>query len=56
MVERVFFSDLVAASTSSEWKSKVGASLAPKRPIGREANGNDGVAKLERAEWFDWIS
>jgi phosphate transport system substrate-binding protein len=38
------------STTSSEWKSKVGASLAPKSPIGREANGNDGVAKLVREQ------
>ena len=32
--------------TSAEWKSDVGVSLTPKWPIGREAAGNDGVAKL----------
>jgi phosphate ABC transporter phosphate-binding protein len=32
--------------TSPEWKTQVGSSLAPKWPIGRAANGNDGVAKL----------
>jgi phosphate transport system substrate-binding protein len=32
--------------TSSEWKSQVGSSLAPKWPTGRAAKGNDGVAKL----------
>ena len=31
---------------SPEWKAQVGASLAPKWPIGMEANGNDGVSKL----------
>ena len=31
---------------SPEWKTQVGSSMAPKWPIGREADGNDGVAKL----------
>ena len=31
---------------SPEWKAQVGSSLAPKWPVGRAANGNDGVAKL----------
>jgi phosphate transport system substrate-binding protein len=34
------------SKTSPEWKGKVGASLAPKWPVGRAADGNDGVAKL----------
>jgi phosphate transport system substrate-binding protein len=34
------------SKTSPEWKTQVGSSLAPKWPIGRAANGNDGVAKL----------
>ncbi len=34
------------SQTSGEWKSKVGSAMAPKWPTGREANGNDGVAKL----------
>jgi phosphate transport system substrate-binding protein len=38
------------SNTSSEWKSKVGPSLAPKWPIGLEATGNDGVAKLVREQ------
>jgi phosphate transport system substrate-binding protein len=31
---------------SAEWNARAGASLAPKWPVGREATGNDGVAKL----------
>jgi phosphate transport system substrate-binding protein len=34
------------SKTSPEWKAKVGSGLAPKWPIGKSANGNDGVAKL----------
>ncbi len=34
------------SKTSAEWEAQVGASLTPKWPTGREANGNDGVAKL----------
>jgi phosphate transport system substrate-binding protein len=34
------------SKTSPEWKARVGTSLAPKWPVGREANGNDGVSKL----------
>jgi phosphate ABC transporter phosphate-binding protein len=34
------------SKTSPEWKSQIGTSLAPKWPVGREANGNDGVSKL----------
>jgi phosphate transport system substrate-binding protein len=33
------------SQTDPEWKSQVGAALAPKWPTGRGANGNDGVAK-----------
>lgn len=32
--------------TSAEWKAQVGAGLSPHWPVGREAKGNDGVAKL----------
>jgi phosphate transport system substrate-binding protein len=32
--------------TSPEWRALVGSSLAPNWPVGRAANGNDGVAKL----------
>jgi phosphate transport system substrate-binding protein len=32
--------------TDPEWRSAVGSSLTPKWPTGREAPGNDGVAKL----------
>ncbi|WP_263351235.1 phosphate ABC transporter substrate-binding protein PstS [Acidicapsa acidisoli] len=38
------------SKTSSEWKTQVGASLAPKWPIGREASGNDGVSKLVKEQ------
>ena len=38
------------SKTSTEWKSQVGASLTPKWPIGREANGNDGVSKLVKEQ------
>ena len=34
------------SKTSVEWKTQAGAGLAPKWPVGRGANGNDGVAKL----------
>ncbi len=34
------------SKTSAEWKVQVGSSLTPKWPVGRAANGNDGVAKL----------
>jgi phosphate transport system substrate-binding protein len=34
------------SKTSPEWKAQVGSSLAPKWPIGKAANGNDGVAQL----------
>jgi phosphate transport system substrate-binding protein len=34
------------SKTSATWRSQVGTGLAPKWPIGRTANGNDGVAKL----------
>lgn len=34
------------SKTSPEWKSQVGTRLAPKWPVGREVNGNDGVSKL----------
>jgi phosphate transport system substrate-binding protein len=38
------------SKTSSAWKAQVGASLAPKWPTGREANGNDGVSKLVKEQ------
>ena len=38
------------SKTSSEWKSQVGRSLAPKWPVGREANGNEGVSKLVKEQ------
>jgi phosphate transport system substrate-binding protein len=34
------------SKTSPEWKSRAGAGLTPKWPVGRGATGNDGVAKL----------
>jgi len=34
------------SKTSAEWKAQLGAGLSPKWPVGRGANGNDGVAKL----------
>jgi len=34
------------SKTSSEWKARAGAGLSPRWPVGREANGNDGVAKM----------
>lgn len=36
------------SQTSPEWKDRVGSGLDPRWPIGRSANGNDGVAKLVR--------
>jgi len=36
------------SQTSTEWKSDVGARLAPKWPVGRAADGNEGVAGLVR--------
>lgn len=36
--------------TSNTWKSQVGTSLAPRWPVGRDANGNDGVAKIVKEE------
>jgi phosphate transport system substrate-binding protein len=34
------------SKTSVEWKNRAGAGLSPAWPVGRAANGNDGVAKL----------
>lgn len=36
------------SKTNAEWKTRAGAGLSPKWPVGREANGNDGVAKMVR--------
>jgi phosphate ABC transporter phosphate-binding protein len=33
-----------------EWKARVGTSLTPKWPVGREADGNDGISKLVREQ------
>lgn len=38
------------SKTSPEWKAHVGTSLAPKWPVGLEANGNDGVSKLVKEQ------
>jgi phosphate transport system substrate-binding protein len=38
------------SKTNSEWKAKVGTSLTPKWPVGREANGNDGVSRLVKEQ------
>jgi phosphate transport system substrate-binding protein len=38
------------SKTSSAWKAQVGASLGPKWPTGREANGNEGVSKLVKEQ------
>jgi phosphate ABC transporter phosphate-binding protein len=38
------------SKTSSAWKAQVGTSLAPRWPVGREANGNDGVARMVKDE------
>jgi len=34
------------SKTNEEWKTRAGASLAPKWPVGRQAMGNEGVAQL----------
>jgi phosphate transport system substrate-binding protein len=34
------------AKTNPDWKIRAGAGVSPKWPVGREANGNDGVAKM----------
>jgi phosphate transport system substrate-binding protein len=36
--------------TSTAWNAQIGTSLAPKWPVGREANGNDGVARMVKEE------
>jgi phosphate transport system substrate-binding protein len=38
------------SKTSPEWKAQVGTSLAPKWPVGLDANGNDGVSKLVKEQ------
>jgi len=42
---------------SPEWKAQVGTSLAPKWPVGLEANGNGGVSKVvkERAGSIGYV-
>jgi phosphate transport system substrate-binding protein len=35
---------------NSEWKARVGTSLSPEWPVGRGANGNDGVSKLVKEQ------
>lgn len=34
------------SEANADWKARAGASLSPQWPVGRGANGNDGVAKL----------
>jgi phosphate transport system substrate-binding protein len=34
------------SKTNAEWKNQAGSGLSPKWPVGRQANGNDGVAKM----------
>lgn len=38
------------SKASESWKSEVGRSLTPKWPVGRSANGNDGVAKIVKEQ------
>lgn len=38
------------SKTNPDWKARVGTSLTPKWPVGREADGNDGVSKLVREQ------
>lgn len=38
------------SKTSAAWKAQAGTSLAPKWPVGREANGNDGVARMVKEQ------
>jgi phosphate ABC transporter phosphate-binding protein len=38
------------SKTSNTWKSQVGTSLDPRWPVGRAANGNDGVARIVKEE------
>jgi phosphate transport system substrate-binding protein len=38
------------SKTSPEWKAKVGTSLTPKWPVGREATGNEGVSELVKEQ------
>ncbi len=38
------------SKSSSEWKTQVGTSLAPKWPVGQGGNGNDGVSKLVKEQ------
>jgi phosphate ABC transporter phosphate-binding protein len=38
------------SKTSAAWKSQIGTSLAPKWPVGREADGNEGVAKIVKEQ------
>jgi phosphate transport system substrate-binding protein len=51
-----FWTDYLS-KISPEWKAQVGTSLAPKWPVGLEANGNDGVSKLvkERAGSIGYV-
>jgi phosphate transport system substrate-binding protein len=38
------------SKTSNTWKSQVGTSPDPRWPVGRDANGNDGVARIVKEE------
>jgi phosphate ABC transporter phosphate-binding protein len=38
------------SKTNPDWKAQVGTSLTPKWPVGREADGNDGVSKLVKEQ------
>ena len=38
------------SATSTEWNAQVGTSLAPKWPVGRPANGNEGVARMVKEQ------
>ena len=40
------WTDYLSTTSTSAWKTQVGTGLAPRWPVGREANGNDGVAKM----------
>ena len=38
------------SKTSTAWNAQVGTSMAPRWPVGREAKGNDGVARMVKEE------
>ena len=43
------FTDYLS-KTSTAWNTQVGTSLTPKWPVGREANGNDGMARMVKEQ------